>query len=203
MNSGAPIDFYFEFGSPYGYFAAFEIEAIAKDAGREVIWHPFMLGPAFKVTGALPLRHVPLKGPYCLKDWERISTYTGTPWQLPENFPAPILAASRGFYWLQDQAGPEKAIEFAKAAYKAYFADGRAMWTNEETAKVAQECGIDHDAFLQAVQDPDVKKKLFEAGDLAMEKGVFGSPFFVVEGEPFWGWDRLPMLKDWLKDGGW
>lgn len=197
------IEFYFEFGSPYGYFASQEIDAIAETFDREVVWKPFMLGPAFKKTGSVPFMEVPLKGPYCVKDWQRMSLYTKTPWQMPEKFPAAVLAASRGFYWLSDQGKTQLAVTFAKAAYKAYFADGRAMWTNEVTADVAEECGIDREEFLQAVQTPEVKARLIEEGQKAIDSGVFGSPFIRVDGEDFWGWDRLSMVRDWLKNGKW
>jgi len=199
----SPIEFYFEFGSPYGYFAAQEIDALGAEFGRDVIWKPFMLGPAFKKTGAVPFMDVPLKGPYCVSDWERMAAYTNTPWALPEKFPAAVLATPRGFYWLMDQGKTELAVTFAKAAYIAYFADKRPMWTNEETADVAQECGIDREEFLTAVQQPEIKARLIEVGNAAIERGVFGSPFIMVDGESFWGWDRLPMVRHWLKNGKW
>ncbi len=198
-----PIEFYFEFGSPYGYFAAQEIDALGAEFDREVIWKPFMLGPAFKHTGSRPFMEVPLKGPYCAHDWERMGQYTGVGWKMPEKFPAAVLAAPRGFYWLVDQGKTELAKTFAKAAYKAYFADSRPMWEAEETADVAQECGIDRDEFLQAVQTPEVKAKLIEEGQKAIESGVFGSPFIRADGEDFWGWDRLDMVRHWLKEGKW
>ncbi|WP_135077553.1 2-hydroxychromene-2-carboxylate isomerase [Terasakiella sp. SH-1] len=198
-----PIEFYFEFGSPYGYFSAQEIDAIGQEFGREVVWKPFMLGSAFKATQSMPLMNVPLKGPYCVHDWERMSAYTGTAWKLPEKFPAAILAAPRGFYWLKDQGQDELAVTFAKAAYKAYFAEGRPLWELEATADIAAECGIERDEFLQAVQTPEVKARLIEEGQKAIESGVFGSPFIRVDGEDFWGWDRLAMVRDWLKNGKW
>lgn len=202
MTKG-PIEFYFEFGSPYGYFAAQEIDALGAEFDREVLWKPFMLGPAFKTTGSRPFMEVPLKGPYCVKDWERMSAYTGTPWQMPEKFPAAILAAPRGFYWLKDQGKTLSAHKFAKAAYKAYFADARPMWEVEETADVAAECGIDREEFIKAVTSPEAKQRLIEEGQAAIDSGVFGSPFIRVDGEDFWGWDRLPMVRDWLKTGKW
>ncbi len=198
-----PIEFYFEFGSPYGYFTAFEVDALGEEFGREVIWKPYMLGSAFSKTGAIPLMQVPLKGDYCVHDWERLSDYTGTPWAMPEKFPTAILAAPRGFYWLMDQGKSNTAKKFAKAAYKAYFADKRPMWEVEETADVAAECGIDREEFIQAVNDPRIKKILIEEGQAAIDRGVFGSPFIIVDDEAFWGWDRLPMVRDWLKKGKW
>lgn len=198
-----PIDFYFEFGSPYGYFAAFEIEKLAEEFGRDINWRPFMLGTAFAQTGSRPFMDIPLKGPYSAHDWERMASYTGTPFQMPEKFPAAILAPGRGFYWLKDMGRSLTAVKFAKAAYKAYFAHGRAMWLDEVTADVAAECGIDRTEFLNAIQQPVVKDRLKQEGQQAIERGVFGSPFIIADGEAFWGWDRLDMVRHWLKHGKW
>jgi 2-hydroxychromene-2-carboxylate isomerase len=50
---------------------------------------------------------------------------------------------------------------------------------------------------------PEIKEQAKVASDEALSKNVFGSPFLIVDGEPFWGWDRLPLLEEWLKRGGW
>jgi 2-hydroxychromene-2-carboxylate isomerase len=68
---------------------------------------------------------------------------------------------------------------------------------------VAKALGYDADTVVAAAQTDDVKAKLKAAVDDAMAKGVFGSPFFVVDGEPFWGADRLPMMEKWLAKGAW
>lgn len=201
--SDKAIEFYFEFGSPYGYFAANQIDELGKEFDREVIWKPYMLGSAFAKTGSVPLRDVPLKGDYCMYDWERISAYTGTPWAVPDKFPTAVLAPPRAFYWLVDQGKTDLAKTYAKAAYKAYFADKRPVWLAEEAAEVASECGIDKQEFLTAVQDAHVKSRLIEEGQKAIDRGVFGSPYIIVDGERFWGWDRLPMIRDWLQQGKW
>ena len=75
----APIDFYFEFASPYGYLASTQIDAIGARHGREVAWHPIMLGAAFKETGARPLMQTPLKGPYLRHDVPRFARLLGVP----------------------------------------------------------------------------------------------------------------------------
>jgi 2-hydroxychromene-2-carboxylate isomerase len=61
----APLDFYFDFASPYGYLASTQIDALAGRYGRTVAWRPIVLGAAFKETGARPLTQTPLKGPIC------------------------------------------------------------------------------------------------------------------------------------------
>ena len=72
-QGGSSIEFWFDFASGYAYFAALEIEALAERHGRSVLWRPFTLGAAFKVTGAQGLSHTPLKGEYARHDWQRLA----------------------------------------------------------------------------------------------------------------------------------
>ena len=67
----APVEFYFDFSSPYGYLASTQIDDLGKRHGRAIAWHPFLLGAAFKVTGQQPLTEQPLRGPYHRHDFER------------------------------------------------------------------------------------------------------------------------------------
>ena len=68
---------------------------------------------------------------------------------------------------------------------------------------VAATCGVDAAAARAAIDDPAIKEALKRANDEAIAKGVFGSPFVVVDGEPFWGMDRLDQVERWLATGGW
>jgi len=112
------------------------------------------------------------------------------------------VAAVRTFYWIEDQ-DPAKARAFAKALYNEYFAGGRDIGTPETVIEVAGSLGVDRDALQAALADGAVKERAKTEVDAAIAKGVFGSPFFIVDGEPFWGCDRIPMLEQWVKRGGW
>ena len=83
------LDFYYDFSSPYGYFAATRISALAANHGHDVSWHPSLLGAVFKVTGSGPLPSLPLKGPYGLKDMARTARFLDVPYSFPEPFPIP------------------------------------------------------------------------------------------------------------------
>src|SRR5690606_28310302 len=83
----APIDFYFDFSSPYGYLASTRIDAIAARHGRSVDWHPILLGAVFKATGGAPLASIPLKGPYSERDMARSARLMEVPFRLPSRFP--------------------------------------------------------------------------------------------------------------------
>ena len=198
----APIDFYFEFASPYGYLASTQIEALAERHGRSVAWHPIMLGAAFKETGARPLMQTPLKGPYLLHDVPRFARLLGVPLRLPPVMPMNSLAASRACVWL-DEDSPEKAKSLAKTLFHVHWGEGRDLGAPEAVADIAAGLGIDRGDLLAAVADQRIKDCLKEQTEAAIERGVFGSPFIVIDGEPFWGADRLPQIEAWLARGGW
>ena len=198
-----PIDFYFEFASPYGYFASLRIDAIASAYDREVAWRPIMLGAALKVTGTGPNMNVPLKGPYLLHDAPRCARLLDVPFKLPPAMPMNSLSASRAYWWLHDQ-DQDMAKGFAQAVYHAHWAEGRDMSTPEQVADVVEaSLGVGRGELLAAVADPAVKARLKAETDRSLERGVFGSPFILVDDEPFWGADRLDQVERWLRTGGW
>lgn len=197
-----PIEFFFDFSSPYGYFASFKIDDLAEKYGRRVRWKPFMLGVAFKQTGNKPLTEQPLKGDYCRHDWQRLGRYMGVPWVMPDPFPIATLAAARAFYWL-DGRDSERAKAFARAAFDAYFGHGRDISSLGVVAEIAAGLGEDAGEVKEALTDPAIKQRLKEETAAAIGRGVIGSPFFIVDGEGFWGSDRMWMIKKWLQDGGW
>ena len=197
-----PIDFYFDFSSPYGYFASTQIDRIAAKHGREVAWRPILLGAVFKVTRQQPLPTIPLKGDYARHDLARSARLFEVPFTFPSKFPVATQAASRAFYWVQD-ADRALAVKLAQALYRAYFAEDRDISSPEVTADVASRLGIDRAALLAALSDPAVKERLKSEVDVAIARGVFGSPYIVIDGEPFWGSVRLDQVEKWLATGGW
>jgi 2-hydroxychromene-2-carboxylate isomerase len=198
----AVIEFWFDFSSPYGYFASHRIEQIGAVAGREVVWRPFLIGAVFKETGSKPLVNIPLKGQYARHDWERLARWYDVPWCYPDPFPIATAAAARAFYWL-DADDADRAKAFARACLLTYFGEGRNIADAAVLAGIAAGLGIAEDALLAALADEEVKSRLKDEVTLAMEKGVFGSPFVFVDDEPFWGADRLDMVAAWLASGGW
>lgn len=197
-----PIDFYFDFSSPYGYLASTCIDDIAARHGREVVWRPILLGAVFKVTGGQPMPSLPLKGDYGRRDMARCARLMGVPFRVPSTFPIASQAPSRAVYWLWDR-DPQAAKNLARALYRAYMVDDRDISSPETTAEVAATAGVDRARVIDAVRDPVVKERLRSETQAAIDRGVFGSPFFIVGGEPFWGHDRLDHLEKWLGTGGW
>jgi 2-hydroxychromene-2-carboxylate isomerase len=196
-----PIDFYFDFASPYGYIASTKIAAIAARHGRTVRWRPFLIGIVYKATHYVPLE-IPAKKDYLYRDVPRHARFHGVPLSFPATFPEGLIAASRAVYWIDDQA-PEEAGRFAEAAYRAYWAEGRKLADPAVVADLAAEQGIPRETTLAALNEPAVKDRLKQENEAAIARGVFGSPFIFVDGEPFWGSDRLDQIDRWLASGGW
>jgi 2-hydroxychromene-2-carboxylate isomerase len=198
----SPVDFYFDFSSPYGYFASARIDAIGAKHGRGVSWHPILLGAVFKVTGGAPLPSLPLKGDYAKVDIPRCARAFGLPFTFPAKFPIPTQTAARMTVWAQGP-DPERAKTLAAGLYRAYFAENRDITNPEVCGDVAAACGLDRAAAIAAINDRAVKDKLKLEVDEAIARNVFGSPYFLVDGEPFWGADRLDHVERWLATGGW
>ena len=112
------------------------------------------------------------------------------------------VAACRAYYWLLDQ-DEEKAKALAMALYREFFVEGRNIGETEVVLDLAASLGIDREALASALQDPQVKEKLKVVTDDAIARGIFGSPFVIVDGEAFWGSDRLDQIRRWLETGGW
>ena len=198
----ARIEFYFDFSSPYGYLAAQRIDDVGAKHGREVAWKPFLLGAVFKTTRSEPLLGIPMKGDYARVDLPRAARLMGVPFTLPDPFPFMSVAACRAFYWLSDR-DPAKAKALAKAVFQASFGEGRDMSGTAAVQEIAGGLGVDPGQLGAALQDPAVKDRLRAEVDEGIEKGVCGSPFVLVDDEPFWGHDRLDHVDQWLETGGW
>ena len=198
----APIEFYFDFSSPYGYLAAQRIEEVVEEYEREILWKPFLLGALFKTTGAKPLLDIPMKGDYARRDLARSARLFDIPFVMPETFPFMSVAACRAAYWL-NESDPEDATELIEALYDTAFGAGESIAEPSAVAAVAEELGHDPDQVLAAVQEPRVKDLLRREVEAAAAKGVFGSPYVIVDDEPFWGFDRLDDIALWLEMGGW
>lgn len=196
------MDFYFDFYSPYAYLASMRIDELAAKHGREVNWYPFLLGPAFKTMGLPPMLETPLIGDYVKVDFARSARLAGVEVRFPEKFPNAALAPARAFYWLNDQ-NPEQAKALAKAVYHAIFGEGRDGSDPKLLAELAETQGIDSAQLLEVIKTPEVKDRLKQEINRSIERGVCGSPYFIIDGEPFWGNDRLDQVDLWLEKGGW
>ncbi len=200
----APLAFYFDFISPYGYFASLRVEQLAARHGRAVDWRPMLLGVAvMKVMGLKPLLDTPLKGDYIRRDVLRIARHYGL--RLGRDPGAPVgnpLPPARAFCWVK-QHHPELQSPMGHALYHAFWAEGRDLSTPEAVAAIDLPAGLDSAVLAEAAASDEAASLLRNSVAGAIAAGVFGSPTIVVDGEPFWGSDRLHEVDDWLASGGW
>lgn len=190
-----PIEFWFDFASPYGYLLGEHIDSVAAAHGRRVQWRPMLL---FAVLRALempaPMAHA-AKRDYMLLDFERSARHLGVAYRHPSRFPVVTPLPGRMFHVLA-VASTAQATAFARAAMQAAFRDDRplddAAFVGELAARFDPR---DAATLLQAAQG-DVARAALAAGiDDAVRLGVFGSPFVRIDGEPFFGADRLPQIQ--------
>ena len=199
----APIDFYFDFISPYGYLAAARIGEIGARYGRPVAWRPFLLGvTVLQVMGIKPLMETPLKSDYLVIDRPRMAKLLGVPLAIPDLDGVNGVAASRAFYWLAEE-DEDAARALARRLLERLWVEGRDITDAGVVADEAAALGVSRETIEAALGDPRVKDLLRSAVDAAVARKVFGSPFFIVDGQPVWGVDRLWMVEHWLRHGSW
>jgi len=153
-----------------------------------------------KVTGQQPLPSIPLKGDYAKRDFLRSARFHGVPYRHPTNFPIASVAPTRAFYWLNAK-DPRRAKELARALYAAYFLEDIDTSQAENTIAVAAKLGLPADEVRAGINDQTVKDLTKVEVDKAIALGAFGSPYVVVDGEPFWGVDRFDQIDRWLSSG--
>jgi len=195
-----PIDFYFDFSSPYSYIASEWIEALAARHGRTVNWKAILLGATFQAAELKSPVAYPLKREYSLLDFERSARFAGVPLKIPAKFPIPTQNAARLFWWLKER-GDLTASHWARHCLRAFFARGVDLSDAAALKQLCAEFGLDAQQAEAIWNDPEWKANLKAANDAAIARGVFGAPFFMIDGEPFWGNDRRAQIERWLDKG--
>lgn len=196
MND-APIDFWFDFSSPYAYLASTWIEPLAARHGRRVRWHAFLLGVTLPAAELKPPVAYPLKREYVVRDFERSARFAGVPYVPPPRFPIATHHAARVFWWLQSQ-DEARAAAWAQQGLAAYFTAGVQLDEPAALQALLARCDIDPAQAEAAWSDPHWKERLRQVNAQAVAQGIFGAPWIVVDGEPFWGNDRQAQLERWL-----
>lgn len=191
----AHIDYYFTPLSPFAYLAGDGLETIAAKHGASVAYKPVNAGRLMEAMGGLPVpkRH-PSRQAYRLQELPRIAKRAGLPINLhPAHWPTDQSRAAAAIIAAEDGVGDQSALARAIA---------RACWAEEKD--IADQAVVDA-ALVEAGFDPAAidyemgAARLEPNTDEAMEKGVFGFPFYIVDdGEKFWGQDRLVYLDDHL-----
>ncbi|QRG07334.1 DsbA family protein [Xanthobacter dioxanivorans] len=196
----APIRFYFDFASPYAWFALNGIEGLAREHRRSIAWRPVLLWAVLKAQGIPAPLDAPARRGYLVADMVRSAAFHGVPFALPERLGVSTHLAGRLFYALTETR-PEIAPHIAHALLHAHLVEGRSLAEAAVVLETAAAFGMTEASARATLADPGTKRRLAAAVDEAVAAGVCGSPYFVVDGEGFFGADRLPQIA-WRLAGG-
>ena len=191
------LEFWYEFASNYSYLSVMRISDLAKQAGVEVTWRPFLLGPIFKSQGwdTSPFNLYPVKGRYMIRDMQRLAESRGLPFVMPPTFPANGLKAARLALIGADEGWIEP---FTRAVFEAEFGRGEDIAQPAVIEKALSGLGLDSASLLARAEEPEIKQRLKDQTAEASSRGIFGAPSFITEdGELFWGDDRLEQALAW------
>lgn len=191
------IEFWFDFGSPYAWLAAQQLDGVLARTGQRARWRPFLLGVMFRETGMAPLPEQKFRGDYAAHDVARMARRLGIGCATSSVPPGVSVPCSRAFYAIEAAGGD--APRFARAAMDAGFGAGQDLGSGDAARALAAGLGLD----ASASDGAEARAALRAATEEAIRRGIFGSPYFVAGGEPFWGQDRLPLLEAWLTEGPW
>lgn len=184
------LEFWFEFASTYSYPAAERMAAVVEAGAARVVYRPFLLGPIFKAQGwsDSPFNLYPAKGRHMWRDLERRCEQLGLPLRRPSAFPRNGLRAARLCIALAEH---EALPRVTSGIYRANFALDQDVADPEVLAQVLRDVGLDPGHWLEAAGGDGPRAALREQAARAQALGLFGAPSFRVDGELFWGEDRL------------
>lgn len=189
------VEFLFDFGSPTSYLAYKRLPTIAGRHGARVQYTPILLGGVFKATGNTSPATIPAKARYMNLDLARFAKRYGVVLNFNTHFPVNTLPLMRGAVAYQ----PTNHFDmYVNAMFDAMWAHPRNLNDQAEIAHVLNDIGVEPDDFLARIERPDVKEKLKANTEGAVARGVFGAPTFFVNGEMFFGQDRLDFVEEML-----
>ena len=187
------IEFWFDFGSPTSYLAYTQLPALAERAGAELAWRAMLLGGVFKATGNRAPGAIPAKGAWMRGDMRRWARKWGVGFNANPHFPVNTLNPMRGAVAAR-RAG--ELAPYAEAMFRAMWVEGKKISEPEVFAEVLSAAGLDAAAYGERIADPEIKQALIVATEEAVSRGVFGAPTMIVDGELFFGQDRLDFVAE-------
>jgi 2-hydroxychromene-2-carboxylate isomerase len=190
------IDYYLAPQSPWTYLGHQRFWDIARRAGANIRVLPVDLGKIFPRSGGLPLpQRAPQRQAYRLVELKRFADWLGLPLNLhPSHFPVPGDQAARLILAVDAHQGSDAAMQLTGAVLKAVWAEQRNINDAATLAQLLAECALPAGALELALSDA-VQQRYEAATQQAFDAGVFGAPSYVIDGEIFWGQDRLDFLE--------
>lgn len=195
------IDYYFAPQSPWTYLGHARLAKIAEDAGAAIRVLPVDLGRVFPVSGGLPLsKRAPQRQSYRLLELKRFSEYLQIPMNVqPKYFPVSADDAARLIIAVDMHDGSTAAMRMTGAILAACWAEQRNIASEAVLTQLLVEQGLKTERIEQA-HSQAVQQRYDADTQRAIDLGVFGAPSYVIDGEIFWGQDRLDFVQRKLKD---
>ena len=191
------IDFWYSIGSTYSYLTVMRLSEIEKQSGIEFRWRPFNVRHVMVEQNNIPFKDKPVKTAYMWRDIERRANQYGLAPSIPAPYPLPGLLLANQVATLGVEEGWVR--DYTHATYRRWCEDGKPAGEEPNISASLKEIGCDPTQALAAAQSERIINILSSATDEAMNLGVFGSPTFVVDGEIFWGDDRLEDAVVWAE----
>lgn len=194
---GKTVDYFFAPQSSYTYLGHQRFMEIVRATGARVEPRPMDLGRVFGVSGGLPLaQRPPQRQAYRLVEMARWAKHLNLPMNVkPKFFPVPGDPAARLIIAARTSLGVDTSMELAGAIMRALWEEERNIADEETLAQIAASCGLDGAMLVKSSQTAGVQAQYEKNTDDAIGANVFGAPWFVVDGEAFWGQDRLDFVE--------
>jgi 2-hydroxychromene-2-carboxylate isomerase len=191
------VEFFFDLGSPASYLAHTQLPDLCRGAGAALVYRPMLLGGVFQATGNASPAMIPAKGRYMICDLARFAERYGVPMRFNPHFPINTLTLMRLLVAVQLHQ-PECFEDALQALFRAIWVDGVNMGDPATVAGVLVAAGFDAAALQAQIVEPAVKGALKATTEEAVKRGVFGAPTCFVDGEMFFGQDRLDFVRETL-----
>jgi len=195
------IQYFFAPQSPYVYLGHERLLKLGAQYGAMIEPKPFDLGAVFAESGGLPLaKRAPQRQAYRLQELERWSRHLGLRMNLqPKFFPVDQMPASLLLIAAREQGGADQALELTTAITRAVWAEEKNIADPATLEQLAGDAGFDGAALLAASRRPETQRKYEGFTKEALDAGVFGAPWYVVDAQGFWGQDRLDFVERLLQ----
>jgi 2-hydroxychromene-2-carboxylate isomerase len=195
------IDYYFSILSPWTYIGHAPFLGIARRHGARIVYKPLLLNEVFAETGGLPLaRRHPARQAYRMVELQRWREKRGLAFELwPRYWPFDADLANGAALAILACGGDP--ADFMQDAFGAIWERGQNLADPATLAELLSKAGFDADAVLARAKAPDTGATYERNRGEAIAAGVFGAPSYVLDGEIFWGQDRLDLLDDTLASG--
>jgi 2-hydroxychromene-2-carboxylate isomerase len=195
------IQYFFAPHSPWAYLGHERLLKLGAQYGAMIEPKPVDLGAVFSETGGLPLaKRPPARQAYRLQELKRWSDFAGLPLNLhPKFFPVDPVPAALLLVAARVEKGADQALALAGAVMRAVWVEEQNIADAATLARLAGDAGFDGAALVAAAQEPAARQTLEGFTKEALGAGVFGSPWYMVDGQGFWGQDRLDFVERLLQ----